>query len=293
MTEPETKSTFDRRSAIVGAVVGLVVGGMLVGVVAMPMASDAPAGPAARLVPAPASDAGAKAPEPQEPMTPSFAQQGEDLVMLQILRSHGVRRPTYLDIGAHDPIQNSNTYWFYKLGSDGVLVEPNPAYAAKLKKVRPRDTVLEVGVGVTNEAEADYYLFDGDGQLNTFSKKQADLKVAQRHRKIIQTMKRKLVPINQILEENFKQGSPHVLSVDAEGMDYEILKSVDWKRWRPMIVCTETADPETGKVEQEIVELMKKQGYAVRGGSWVNTIFVDEEATPTGSADAGADAAPR
>jgi hypothetical protein len=93
-------------------------------------------------------------------------------------------------------------------------------------------------------------------------------------------MKRKLVRLNEILEQHFTQGSPHVLSVDAGGLDYEILKSVDWKRWRPMIVCAETADTATGAVERDILELMRTNGYSVRGGSYVKTIFLDDEAEP-------------
>jgi FkbM family methyltransferase len=191
-----------------------------------------------------------------------------------------------VDIGAHEPVVGSNTYWFYKAGGDGLLIEPNPVFAEKLRKARPRDTVLEVGIGVSDVEEADYFVLDGDGQLNTFSKKQADTMVALHHRKIEKTMKRKLVKLNEVLEANFKRGSPHVISVDAEGMDLEILKSIDWKRWRPMLVCAETADPETGKVEREIVDFMATQGYTARGSTYVNTIFLDDEAqappkTPT------------
>jgi len=113
-----------------------------------------------------------------------------------------------------------------------------------------------------------------------------------RHHKIVRTMKRKLVKLNEVLEQNFKQGSPHVLSIDTEGLDYEILKSVDWKRWRPMIVCAETSDPATGAVEKDILDLMRANGYSARGGSYVNTIFLDDEAETHPPAAASGSAAP-
>jgi FkbM family methyltransferase len=200
-----------------------------------------------------------------------------------MLASRGVIRPTYVDIGAHEPVIGNNTFWFYRAGGDGVLIEPNPVYAQKLRAARPRDTVLDVGIGVSDVEEADYFVLDGDGQLNTFSKKQADTMVAVHHKKIVKTMKRKLVKLSEVLEANFKRGSPHVISIDAEGMDLDILKSIDWKRWRPMLVCAETADPETGKVEREIVDFMASQGYTARGGSYINTIFLDNEAPPPSS----------
>ena len=42
----------------------------------------------------------------------------------------------YLDIGAHDGITLSNTYFFEKLGWDGVCIEPIPDVFTKLKSNR-------------------------------------------------------------------------------------------------------------------------------------------------------------
>ena len=43
----------------------------------------------------------------------SYAQQGEDIVLWQMLRGAlGIERPTYLDIGAHHPVFNTNTFYF-------------------------------------------------------------------------------------------------------------------------------------------------------------------------------------
>src|SRR4051794_18414209 len=55
----------------------------------------------------------------------SFAQQGEDLVVDSLFGALKVAKPTYLDIGAYEPIRSNNTYLFYRQGGRGVLVEPN------------------------------------------------------------------------------------------------------------------------------------------------------------------------
>jgi hypothetical protein len=82
--------------------------------------------------------------------TLSYAQQGEDLVVNNILDMVRVKGPiTYVDIGAYDPIFCSNSYAFYLSGGHGVLVEPNPSKIERLRKVRPRDKVLNVGVGLS------------------------------------------------------------------------------------------------------------------------------------------------
>ena len=64
----------------------------------------------------------------------SFSQCGEDLVvafMLGYLRMD--RHVTYLDVGVNDPVQFSNTYYFYRKGHHGVLVEPNGSLCRRLR----------------------------------------------------------------------------------------------------------------------------------------------------------------
>ncbi len=231
--------------------------------------------------PPPAASSSERAPGPLPPLNSfpevSFAQQGEDLIIKQLFGELGIANATYVDIGAHDPIRNSNSYLFYALGSRGVLIEPNPEYAEKLRKVRPRDTVIAKGVGVTGEPQADYYDFGDDGQENTFSKEQADKLVALGV-KLVRVVKMPLVGINEVLAANFPAAPPSLLSVDTEGLDLAILQSLDFAKWRPPVICTETLEIGGKRVISEISDFLKTKGYVARGGTFVNTIFVAEEA---------------
>jgi FkbM family methyltransferase len=205
----------------------------------------------------------------------SFAQLGEDLVMEGLFDSFNIKHPSYVDIGAGDPIIGSNTYLFYSKGSRGLLIEPNPELFAKLKSVRPGDTVLNIGIGVTDQKDADYYILGGDGQLNTFSKEQADAWTRiSGHQVIKKVIKMPLVNINEVLQENMSRG-PDLLSVDAEGFDERILKSLDFEKFRPKVICAETLEPGTGNVIQSIVSFLESKNYSVRGSSFVNSIFLD------------------
>ena len=125
--------------------------------------------------------AAADAPLPEVPPLPpptpalyqgrrSFAQQGEDLILYNLLcHDLKIQAPTYLDIGAGDPVLCNNTYALYLTGSRGVLVEPNPTLVRKLKAVRPGDVVIGCGVGLKETTAADYYVIRGNWPLNTFS----------------------------------------------------------------------------------------------------------------------------
>ncbi len=73
-------------------------------------------------------------------------------------------------IGAADPIQYNNTYRLYRRSARGVLVEPNPTFAAKLRSARPGDVVLEAGIGTMDADSADFYIIGGssDGTWNDY-----------------------------------------------------------------------------------------------------------------------------
>lgn len=270
-----------RRAQIGGAVAGLVVGGVFAFVIGRLTALPGnafgapPAGPASVAMPAPATISPSALPLNSFPEV-SFAQQGEDLVIKQMFASLGISNATYLDVGAYDPVKDSNTYLFYALGSHGVLVEPNPAYAAKLRKARPRDVVLEEGIGINGETSADYYEFAED-EDNTFSKEQAD-KVVRLGMPIKSVVKMPMASVDDVIAANFGGGAPSLLSIDTEGLDLAILKTLDFHRFRPPVVCVETLEVGTSRAIEDIATYMRQQGYAARGGTFVNTIFVDEQA---------------
>ncbi len=213
-------------------------------------------------------------PQPPDGRQVAYAQQGEDLVIMQALGMLGITKPRYLDVGAFHPTIGSNTYLAYLSGGRGVLVEPNPPMANMLAEVRPRDTVVAAGVGIGEAQTADYYLIRDRPQLNTFSKAQVDRYIAEGGA-LEKTIEMKLVPIDGLLKEHFAEGID-LLSVDVEGIDLQILESMKTEGIRPAVVCVETAVYGTTAVVRPIVELLRARGYAVRGGSMINTVFVDE-----------------
>jgi hypothetical protein len=163
-----------------------------------------------------------------------------------------------------------------------MLVEPNPALHGLLTAVRPRDTLLGAGIGVTAQAEADFYIIGGseDGQLNTFSQEQATALVTRSngHYRIEKVIKVPLLDINEVMRKHWN-GAPNLLSLDTEGFDLPILRSVDFERFRPDVICVETVEIGGRRVLPEIGQLLAQKGYEARGGSFVNTIFLDRRHT--------------
>lgn len=210
----------------------------------------------------------------------SYAQCGEDLIMDFLLENRfHITRPSYLDIGAHDPVYLSNTYFFYKKGSRGVLVEPDPFLLKKLKTKRPRDTCLDVGVGTAVEVACDFYIMDCR-TLNTFSKNDAERYQAKDGHNIEKIISVPMLSVNKIIEENFNS-APNIISLDVEGLDVEILKTFDFNRFRPDIFCVETLTYTrdfTGKKISETTAIMSDNEYFVYADTFINTIYVNREA---------------
>lgn len=205
----------------------------------------------------------------------SFAQSGEDLIANFIFHYLSIPRITYMDVGAHDPVKINNTYFFYRGGFRGVLVEPNVEMCKLLRAVRPADTTLEAGIGVTAARQADYYVMT-DSAWNTFSKEEAEhmTRATGGGIKVQRVIKMPLVEINDVMAKHFG-GAPTFLSIDAEGLHLAILKTIDFTRFRPAVICVETLVAGTKRHIPEIPAFMATKKYVVRGATFVNTVFVD------------------
>jgi FkbM family methyltransferase len=209
----------------------------------------------------------------------SYSQCGEDLIMSGIFGALKIKTPSYIDIGAHDASYLSNTYLYYLNGSSGLCIEPNPHLLQKFKRKRKRDICLNVGVGITSANEAPFYVMTSS-TLSSFSKKEAERLVGSGHEKIKKVINLPLISFNEAVETYLKK-KPNLVSLDVEGLDLEILKSIDFSLCRPEVFCVETLtymEDGSGEKITPIIEFMLDNGYFVYADTWVNTIFVDRAA---------------
>jgi hypothetical protein len=59
----------------------------------------------------------------------------------------------------------------------------------------------------------------------------------------------------------------------AEVCEDSILGGFDFERFRPRVFCVETLAG--SRPDARIVDLMRSKDYEIRGGTFVNTVFVD------------------
>ncbi len=211
----------------------------------------------------------------------SYSQCGEDRIIDCALYKLGIKKPNYLDIGTNHPVKDNNTFLFYSRGGQGICIEPNFELFKIIKQTRGRDVCLNIGVGPSDETDADYYMMSSNS-LNTFRRDEADKYAKEQNygkqaiKKVIQVP---LVTINRVMQKYFPTGVD-LLSLDTEGYDLEIIKSLDLQSYRPKIICIETLrynnDGALEKV-REIAKHLTDHNYFLYGDTFVNSIFIDEK----------------
>lgn len=202
---------------------------------------------------------------------------GEDVILRYLFDSVGIAHPDYLDIGANDPVNGNNTYVFYRDGSSGVCVEAHPDLAREIASTRTRDVCLNVAVGVGDDEHVDVFVFDEAG-LSTISAEEAKHREELGNYKVVRTVSVPLRAINEVIAAHFVT-YPTLLSLDIEGMDYAVLRSLDAERFPIPVICVETVSYSESHIrtkERAIIDLLESRGYFLYADTFINSIFVHD-----------------
>lgn len=204
----------------------------------------------------------------------SYSQCGEDLIIRHIFDALKIKNPSFIDVGAHHPFYMSNTATFYLSGSSGINIEPDPVLFERFKVERQRDINLNIGISEI-ESESDFYIISTP-TLNTFSKEIA-YSYENEGYKVVDVKKIKTLSIQQIIERHCNGKFPEFLSLDAEGVDELILKSIDFEMNAPIVICIETisfSNTGHGQKNTEIIHYLESKGYLLYADTNINSIFV-------------------
>lgn len=202
----------------------------------------------------------------------SYSQKGEDLIIDRLLKNK--KRGFYVDVGAYDPKRFSNTCRFYQKGWSGINIEPDTANYEKFLDARKRDINLNIGVGNGKESLI-FYKFVPD-TLSTFSKKEAEEYKKQGY-KLAETIKVRIKSLAGIFSKYCKNKRIDFISVDTEGYDLEVLKSNNWSKFRPTLICVESFEHHKGggeATEYNYMEpFLRKTGYRKVFANGLNCIY--------------------
>jgi len=208
----------------------------------------------------------------------SYSQCGEDIIVHYVFKLRGIDYPSYIDIGANHPYSLSNTALFYNIGCRGINIEANPMLIKEFELNRHEDQNINIGIGPIDE-ELDFYIIN-DPTLSTFSKDEADNITAIGKYSIKNILKVRLTSIEKILDKYYDGKFPDFLSLDVEGLDFDILKSINFSKYWPKIICVEAAEYSPrgdGKRKQDIIDFLLSKGYFEYANTNLNAIMVKTE----------------
>lgn len=206
----------------------------------------------------------------------SYSQRREDLIIDRLLGYK--KKGFYVDVGAYDPNRFSNTKRFYDRGWRGINIEPSKNNYLKFKKHREDDINLNIGVA-SEEGKLTFFSIIPD-TLSTFSVEEA--KRYQEQGFELDSKKHIEVEcLEGILDKYAENKQIDFMSIDTEGYDMEILKSNNWSKYRPKIICIESAsydqnDKDSGLKGKEHELFLESVGYEKIYNSGLNCIYRDK-----------------
>ena len=190
----------------------------------------------------------------------SFGQCQEDYWLHETLKAKNIpwsESGFYVDLGANHPVVFSATYLLYKTGWNGVTVEPIPSLCALHRRIRPRDTCLNVGVGATNERRPFW-----ETVPDFFSSFSEEDTIRAEERGLCTILRKGLVSLftpSDVVASVPAGRAVNYLTIDTEGLDGEILSNWPWNESMPDIISCEASA--MSKEESEADRVLKTQGY--------------------------------
>jgi FkbM family methyltransferase len=207
----------------------------------------------------------------------SYAQHGDDFITLNLFNNIGITKPSYLDIGAHHPYNISNTALLYRRGCRGVNVEANPNLITAFEHARPEDINLNLGVS-DKRGKMTFYMIDDFSGRNTFDKKVAEEFITAHPEFSIQSeIAIETVTVNDIVRDYCNGQFPDFLTIDVEGLDNAILKSIDFKKHAPKIICVEVVSGNNSDYSLETKEILAQNGFTPYFRAVSNIFFIKNE----------------
>jgi FkbM family methyltransferase len=201
----------------------------------------------------------------------SFAQNYEDVMLWRALKD--VKNGFYIDVGANDPEIDSVTKAFYLEGWHGINIEPVEAHFKDLQAQRSRDINLQCVVGEKN-GTIKLYEPTTRGLATVDSQAIQELIESGCDGNYIE------VPLRTLTEicKEFDVHDIHFLKIDVEGYEYQVLKGMDFKIFRPWVVVIEAVKPNsTIEVHHKCEFILLNAGYKFVYADGLNRFYISFE----------------
>ena len=163
-----------------------------------------------------------------------FGYLAEDLIASRLLASHA-RTGFYVDVSCNDPFSLSNTYLLWASGWHGINIDANPAIVQHMRRARPGDRSICALIG--NPGDTRTFTIFRDHAKST-----ADEGFATRwgpREGVAGQISLVSRSLHDVLNESSAPPVIDFLNVDVEGMELEVLRSLDLDAYRVLFMAIE------------------------------------------------------
>lgn len=173
----------------------------------------------------------------------SFAQNFEDIRLYRVLKNEIPE--WYIDVGTFNADWLSTTRVLYEAGWCGINIEPIPNLANAIRARRPRDTTLQCCVGAHQDEVTLWIASTNDGRSAAAPARSTTVAATRDllHQQGFATAPLIVpqLPLTEVLAEHAHRfaGDLHLLKIDVETAENEVLAGFDFDLYRPWIVVCE------------------------------------------------------
>lgn len=187
-----------------------------------------------------------------------FSQNGEQA---HILRYFAKKSPSFLELGSNDGVCLSNCHALALLGSSGVCVEPSKTAFEKLcdnyatnEKIECVNAAIAQTDGPIDFYDCGSHLGKGDTSLLATTNP-AEIARWKKSGEVFTKTTVRGITFNTLMAET---GVSHFdfISIDCEGVDYQVLSQIDLTKTGTSLVCVEY----NGKEPQKYLDYCAKHG---------------------------------
>ena len=184
-------------------------------------------------------------------------------------------RGKFVDLGCFHPTRDNNTFRFYKKNWTGINVDLNPITIELFNFFRSKDININCAISDKKTSKKMYFV-DNLSPLNTLD--QNHLKFLKKNflfkNKDFKEKKIKTENINNILKKH-DFNEVDFLNIDLEGLEYEVIKSINFKKFKINLICVEILDHNkiSKNKSKKIHQILKKNNFKYLKKIGVNSIF--------------------
>ena len=147
----------------------------------------------------------------------------------------------YIDVGCYHPYNGNNTKMLYDRGWSGINIDLDFHTIDLFNYIRKRDENINIAIS-EKEGEYDLYHFHNRSALNSLD--------ANRKNNAKEVKKVKTKTLNSIIENSkFQYDKINLLSIDVEGHELEVIKSIDLNKYAPEIILIEFMEEKLNEIK--------------------------------------------